>query len=225
MKKLFYLIIILILPIVHSQDYYADVKIDVTSDGFVTIKGETNHPLLKIEKSPEYTQKKGKYWLLNITIDDIFSDYIYELNLPDNAVINYIKTPSLSRIGYEDGISVIGTGKDKKFFIITQYYMTFNKKNKSILLYVLIILLIGIIVYYFYKKKKKKPYNPDILTERQKQIMKIIEKSKKPVTQAMIEKKTKLPKSSLSRNIESLVRKGILKKESKGMSNVLFLKK
>ncbi|MBU2442886.1 MAG: winged helix-turn-helix transcriptional regulator, partial [Nanoarchaeota archaeon] len=57
-----------------------------------------------------------------------------------------------------------------------------------------------------------------------REIMRIIEKNKKPITQAALEKILKIPKSSLSRNIDSLVRKDIITKEGKGMSNVLFLK-
>ena len=34
-----------------------------------------------------------------------------------------------------------------------------------------------------------------------------------------------IPKSSTSRNIETLVQKGIIKKESQGMTNVIYIPK
>lgn len=225
-EKLFLLVFLILSSIsVSAQtDYYADVEISVSNDGVVSFKGETNHPELSVEQSQEFTSKKGRFWLLNISIDDVFSDYIYELHLPENADVNYLKTPSLSRIEDDDGIIIIGTGRNKKFVIVVQYSINPIPNNPP---YIIGLAFIAIAAYLFYrgKKKKKKPsYNIDALTDRQKQIVRILEKSSGTVTQAQIEKETGLPKSSLSRNIDSLVRKGIVEKESKGMSNIVFLK-
>jgi uncharacterized membrane protein len=55
-------------------------------------------------------------------------------------------------------------------------------------------------------------------------IVETIQKNKGSITQAKLEKSLEIPKSSLSRNIESLVRKNILVKESKGMTNLIMIK-
>ncbi len=225
------LIVLLIINISVAEDYYADVTINVDSTGLVSIEGETNHPGLDIESSQEFTSKDGKYWLLNISIDDYFSNFIYEITLPKNAVINYMRLPEFARIENSNkGLTIIGTGENKMFNIVIQYSLN-NITTQNYLLIILIfifaLIMLGGIYYLYIRTKKLSKHLPDtkFLTERQKLIFDIVKKNKKPITQAQIEKITKLPKSSLSRNIESLVRKGLLQKEQKGMSNVVFIKK
>lgn len=68
----------------------------------------------------------------------------------------------------------------------------------------------------------KKSYNESALTERQKQIVRLIDNKGGSSTQAVLEKELSIPKASLSRNLETLSKKGIIKKESKGMSNLVY---
>jgi len=225
------LIVLLIINISVAEDYYADVIINVDSSGLVGIEGETNHPELEIEPSQEFTSKDGKYWLLNISIDDYFSNFIYEITLPKNAVINYMRLPEFARIENSNkGLSIIGTGENKRFNIVIQYSLnSIAKQNYVLIIFVFIsaLVMLGGVYYLYVRTKKLSKCVPDtkFLTERQKLIFDIVKKNKKPITQAQIEKITKLPKSSLSRNIESLVRKGLLQKEQRGMSNLVFIKK
>ncbi len=228
MKKLslILLLLLLIIPIALSQEYYADVNIKVDESGYVTIKGKTNHPDLIVESSQEFTSKHNKYWLLNITTQDKFSDFIFELELPKNAEINYLKTPRLARIDNNLGhMKITGTGENQRFVIITQY--SFQKMKTSYLYFVIlfIVLIILIASFFLIKKNKlpKKKYNLDILTKRQREIFQLVRKNKK-IAQAELEKKLDMPKSSLSRNIDSLEKKGFITKEKKGMTNMLLLK-
>ncbi|MEM3373876.1 MAG: winged helix-turn-helix transcriptional regulator [Candidatus Woesearchaeota archaeon] len=80
-------------------------------------------------------------------------------------------------------------------------------------------------VYTYLNTGKSKEYKKLFytLTDTQKKIYEILKKEKKGITQKEIQKKLNLPKSSLSRNIESLRLKGIIIKEKKGMSNIIFL--
>ena len=65
----------------------------------------------------------------------------------------------------------------------------------------------------------------DSLPDRQKKIITLIKDSKSgSITQAELEKITGYPKSSLSRNVDSLVRKNLIEKKQTGMSNTLCLK-
>ena len=77
-------ITIIYLPSISAENYYADIIIDVDSSGFVTINGITDHPDLLIKNTEMFTSKKQGYWLLNITKDDIFSDFVYVIPYQKN---------------------------------------------------------------------------------------------------------------------------------------------
>jgi uncharacterized membrane protein len=75
----------------------------------------------------------------------------------------------------------------------------------------------------FRRVKSTKKINKHLYTSRQLQIINYLQKHG-PANQIKIEKELNIPKASLSRNIETLVKKGIIFKESKGMSNIIGLK-
>lgn len=222
MKKILVLaLLILILPV--TSAYYADINIDVEDTGLVSIEGETNHPTLLIEDSHEFTSKNGRYWVLNVSPEGEFSTMIYSLDLPKNAVVNYMKLPKLGRIEDNKGrISIIGTAQDQDVEIIVQYEILVFGVSWKWLYFVIGILLILFGFWLNYWKKSKKRVSLYGLTSRQRKIVKLLKKGVK--TQAELERRTGLPKSSLSRNIDSLVRKEIVVKEQQGMTNILRLK-
>ena len=63
------------------------------------------------------------------------------------------------------------------------------------------------------------------LTQRQKQIMKLLLDHDGPLTQTAIEKDLHIPKAAVSRNIHSLERKGLIEIEKAGMSHFIHVKK
>jgi uncharacterized membrane protein len=205
------LILIIYLPTTSAQNYYADIKIDVDSYGFVTIDGTTNYPDLLAKDTEVYTSKKQSYWFLNITKDGNFSDFVYVLTLPEGASINYIKNTGFIRIEEDQGKLIInGFGE----FLIT-------------VIIVLIAILIGIFVKERVKTQdlKKDGYNLKGLNQRQNQIMKLLIDRKTPLTQADIQRELNIPKAAVSRNIRGLELKGLIEKEQIGMSNLIRLKK
>lgn len=234
-----FLLLLMLLPGAYAQ-YYADIDITVQEDGYVHIEGATNHP--ELQSSHDMTSKQGKYWLLNISVNGTFSHYIYRLHLLEGSSINYIRTKNLARIESGQSLSIIGTGENDPFFVIMQYTQNTQEKGLShdtwvivALFFCLVFLMSG---WFWYRKNHKKKeihkendasssipsYNSKALTQRQEEILNLIIQQG-PLTQARIETIVKIPKSSLSRNVDALVRKGIITKESKGMSNVLSLKK
>lgn len=233
------LILSILLPAAIALDYYADVEISIDEAGTTTFSGITNHPALAEGSSDIFTSKKGSVWLLNISLDEQFSDFIFKIVLPEDAAISYVKAPSQVRIANVGSrLAITGTGKDEPFSVQVQYTLSSlpTKWGFSELLtwfgLPLLLIFIGFILFRIGSKKEKQPeseksskpfYNPDTLTDRQKQILEIIKRSKGIVTQVKIERELKIPKSSISRNIDSLVRKGIIKKEQKGVSNILTL--
>ncbi len=222
MNKLFLLLIIfLLIPI--SSAYYADIDIRVDDRGLVSIEGETNHPTLLIDNSPELTSKDGRYWLLNISPEGVFSNAIYHLELPEDTVINYMKLPQLGRIeNHKGSITITGIAQDQNLNIIVQYEIApLGVSWKWIYVVIgLLLIVFGLSLYFWNKNRKTIPMR--LLTPRQRRIIKLLKKGVK--TQAELEKRTGLPKSSLSRNIDSLVRKGYVVKEQRGMTNILRLK-
>ena len=63
------------------------------------------------------------------------------------------------------------------------------------------------------------------LTDRQKDIVQLLIKVKRPLTQVEIQKELDMPKAAVSRNVHSLEIKGLIEIEKIGMSNLVRLKK
>jgi len=247
-----FLILISLSPI-FAEEFYADINLEVDTSGWVEISGMTNHTKLLAGKTQDYISNKGDEWILNITIEDNFSEYVYDISFPINTVIIPIKISSDFRMETRDRrLHFIGAGEDEPLQIVMQYY--FDEKHEplsrgrnssanssrgmlnellivQVILILLLIAVLSLTGFYFIRHRKKQEkieepkYNPEALTDRQKLIVSYLEKKKKPVTQAELQREIGLPKASLSRNIDSLVKKEIIKKERKGMTNVIFINK
>jgi len=235
---------IIFIPLAQSEEFYANIEIEIDESGFVTIDGMTNHPDLIAKNTEVYTLKKQSYWLLNITKEDKFSDYVFELKLPEDASINYIKSSGLIRIEENVGIlTVKGFGQNESFSLIVQYQIIKGEDIAFIGLeiFILIIILLLIIVILFfviitYKKRKtrenasqqvlvdNKHYHEG-LSDRQKKIIDLLIERNRPLTQTEIQKDLDIPKAAVSRNINALEIRGLVEREKIGMSNLIRLKK
>jgi len=241
-KQIFLLILIftiICLPITSAENYYADLTIDVDEYGFLTIDGVTNYPDLLEKNTENYTSKKQSYWLLNITKEGNFSDFVYVLTLPVGSSINYIKTTGSIRIEeYQGKLIVRGFGENEPLSIQVQYQIEKSTNNEFIkfdpillILILVIIILIIILVLILLKERiktkeiKQNGYDFKGLNQRQKQIMKLLIDNKTPLTQTDIQKMLNIPKAAVSRNIRGLELKGLIEKEQIGMSNLIRLKK
>lgn len=225
MNKIPVFLFLIIILVANATAYNANIDIFVTDSGIVTITGNTDDPNLLIKDTSEYTSKKAEYWLLNISKEIIFSEVNYTLHLPKDSSINYIKTPELSRIeNSAQELRIIGSASNKQLNLLVQYKINKSVVDRSnIFIYILIVIILTVLIsiLFFTKKKKTRKIDLSSLTQRQAQIMKLIISNKNKITQAKLEKLTGLPKSSLSRNVDSLVKKGLIEKETKGMTNLL----
>ncbi len=241
-KQIFLLTLIftiICLPLTSAENYYADLTIDVDEYGFLTIDGITNYPDLLEKNTENYTSKKQSYWLLNITKEGNFTDFVYVLTLPEGSSINYIKTTGSIRIGEDQGKLIIrGFGENELFSIQVQYQIEQSTDNEffsfdPVLLIIIIFIIIIIIILFkiFIKERVKTKeivengYDFKGLNQRQKQIMKLLIDNKMPLTQTDIQKMLNIPKAAVSRNIRGLELKGLIEKEQIGMSNLIRLKK
>ena len=216
-----------------ANTYYADINITVDNSGNALISGISNHPLLTSRLTSNLTSKKGNHWLLNISPEGTFSDAYYKIQFPKDTIINYFKAPQIARIEYSDeGLAVIGTAKNQPISIVIQYRIEpeLLELTNPILLIVfvilLVVLLIGAII--IIRKKmnfaQKQKFDVGILHGRQKEIMELIIKLGGQTTQKALENALTMPKSSLSRNIDSLSRKGFIEKHASGMTNAIKFK-
>ena len=228
-------------PSLLAQDYYADVDIEVDNFGFVKIDGITNYPDLLANNTEIYTSKNQGYWLLNITKEEIFSDFVYVLTLPKGSSINYLKSSGSIRIEEDGGNLIIrGFGENKTFSVVVQYQTdklsedSFLIDYNLIFIIVVFIVLIAVTILLVIIKKDKKSKekiesteenNLKGLNERQKKIIQLLKKTGRAMTQTDIQKELKIPKAAVSRNILGLERKGLIEKEQIGMSNLIRLKK
>jgi uncharacterized membrane protein len=238
---LFLTIFIICIQSYPASDYYADLEITVDSSGFVTIDGVTNYPQLLVENTELYTSKQQSFWLLNITKNETFSDFIFLLTLPEGSSINYVKSSGTVFITQELGNLVLeGYGENESFSLLVQYktekisedekifgldYLTF-----SLIVIIIILIVLFVFVLFFTDGKKQEPKKfPEInlrgLNDRQKKIVKLLMDVKRPLTQTEIQRELKIPKAAVSRNISTLKRKGLIEKEQIGMSNRISLKK
>jgi uncharacterized membrane protein len=233
MKKTALLFAILLIPFVYAQ-LYADVVFDIKETGEVVISGDTNYEEFQ-GTTNKLTSKEAELWLLNIT-SPVLEEFVYEVKLPQFGIINYIKSNTPVRIEEKSGrISITSAGSNKPIQIIVQY--TINKEEKDfnlikIIIGLIVIIVLGLVIKKRLKKQKiiikkekkeQKVIKRELYTERQLMILDYLQKHG-TVTQAQLERDLKLPKSSLSRNIQTLVQKDIIFKETRGMSNVIGFK-
>jgi len=205
--------------------YYADVSIDIDKSGLVSVSGLTNHPDLNVKNTNAYTSKQGSTWTFNLTINENFSNYVYSVSLPGNAAVTYIKAPAGFRIEQGvSGIAVKGTGQNQFFQIVIQYQLIEDVYGSYIILTVCGVIAFSLL-FYFLKTRVKKSKKLDIkdYPERQRKILEIVSKKERTTLTELL-KEMKIPKSSLSRNIDSLVRQGAITSERKGMSKIIKLK-
>lgn len=167
MKKsffsIFYFILFLfLLNNIFAQTYYADIDIYVENDGKVTIKGLTNYePYQNILNSQQFTSKNGEYWILDLNSNETFDSYLFNLYLPNGAVLNYIKTTKNIKFDEKDGKKlIIGKDINKQFRLLAQYKILDDTKtgqtslfSNQVLLFVIIgmffLLMVLLIIIYF----------------------------------------------------------------------------
>lgn len=229
-------------PSLSANQFYAEIEVDVTDAGFVTIDGTTNHPDLLVIDTQNYTSKTQDKWVLNITKNDVFSDFFFKVLLPPGSSIFQINTTGTMWIEEESNrLTIKGFGQNESFLLTVHYQITRSSATAdsqmlsyyiNIVFILIILVLIVLIFFSYYKSSNRKQLvgiqHDDMmkgLTERQRKIMKLLLEHDGPLTQTAIEKELHIPKAAVSRNIHSLERKGLLEIEKAGMSHFIHVKK
>lgn len=228
MKKSLLFILALLLPMAAYAQLYGDLVFDVKDNGEAHISGNTNYDAFQ-GLTNNLTSKQGELWLLNIT-SPVFEEYIYKIKLPKYSVVNYIKANTAIRIEEKTGAIIItGTGSNKAINIAVQYSISKTKKVVwlvrigALIFIILLALLIDSFVLKKASKIKKKKFKRELFTDRQLKIIDYLQ-NHGSASQIELEKNLLIPKASISRNVNTLVQKGVLFKETKGMSNIVGIK-
>ena len=120
MKIQMSLLVIFVLMASSYAALYSDVRFLVSETGEVEITGNTNYEPFA-GTTQQLTSKEGNYWVLNITAP-VFEEFIYHIQLPKYATINYIKANSAVRIEDNDGtLTITSTGSQKPIEVVIQY--------------------------------------------------------------------------------------------------------
>jgi uncharacterized membrane protein len=222
-KILLLIAIILFTGICYAQGYYADITLEVKENGAVNISGTTNSTYLLLGETQTLTTKQGEVWTLNFEAQEEFETYSLEVIFPSGVEIIKAKASGASAITTKEGKTALITSGNGQIAVQIEYKLNSSAKetpNFTLFGIVLIILIMtGIALFAFKKmkpKKEKKKYDKEVLTDRQKQIAEVIEKNNGKATQAEIQKELGLPKASLSRNLRTMEKKGMIRKDKKG---------
>jgi uncharacterized membrane protein len=224
----------LLLPL--GSALYADVTVQVETDGRTVIEGTTNVPGL-IGESSVYTEKHGERWLLNISTP-VLDTFVYRVTLPEGAQVNYVAGKNARITTSGDQVEIRGSGEDNPLALTVQYTLSAPQRSFSWLplagVAALLILLWALARVRRAPVKKTSSVQPSApvhktpaylegIPQRQQAIVTLLQRAGGTLTQRQIELTMKLPKSSVSRNVEALRRRGIIEKAQLGMTNTLVL--
>jgi uncharacterized membrane protein len=230
-KFLLLLFVLISLPLAFANGLYADVIIELDGSGYAEIEGTTNAP--NLISSSNFTSKQAAVWTFTAT--ESFDEYLIEVHLPEHSVMHYVKSEAPVQVGTIGERTFIRTSDSDELFNLTIQY-SIEPETESAPWYIefvgiLIVLLVFSAIALLAKRKgnkaaaiSKSSLDTSMLSERQTRIIYLLETKNEPQTQIQIGKELNLPKSSVSRNIDALVQKGILEKSGVGMSNKVRIK-
>jgi len=225
---------LLFIPLVSGL--YADLSFDVRSDGSILVEGVTNVPSLEPGTYNDFTGKTGSRWLMNVTSGEVVESFVYTVLLPPGAQISYVSGRG-ARITTENGrVAVRGSGSDGIMTIVVQYTIEPVSESKKFAWLPLVGMTVLLVALWFVVRAKRTaksaqrkssrtdtPAYLDGIPERQQAMVKLLRKAGGTLTQRQLELALKLPKSSVSRNVEGLRRRGIIEKAQLGMTNTVVL--
>ena len=239
-KKIFFILFFILFSINIFSENYGNFQIEIDEKGKFTNIIESNINLENIIDSQKFTSKKNEYWVVNYSSEIIFDEFYFEIFFPKNTKINYIKsTKNLLTEIENDKLKLSGFGQNKNFEILIQYSFSNNfvsdeKNSNSIfyyfLFFIIIIFIISIIIFFkkitqIKKDDDNEKFDYSYFPKRQIDIINILKKNKNKILQNELDGIMEIPNSSIYRNLKSLEKKGIIRKERVGKKRLIFLLK
>jgi uncharacterized membrane protein len=218
-KKLSWLFTLFFLSPVLGADLVGTIRVDVSGLAVISVEGfeeETNY----------YTSKTGCDWYFSFNPPNPFEEINLKLYLPANSLLKSIDSNLDYVIGYDNSLVLTFQGLNETPRISVNY--AFKRVQESNYFLLLIPLLCGVlivvIVWFSVKKRKVEDKVLRVLSKRERQVMLTLKNLGGNVKQSKLRQVTGLPKSTLSRTINSLQKKGLIEKQGHGMTNRVLLK-
>ncbi len=183
---------------------------------FVQILYRTTSSLLSLSEENTAFQ-----WKENISTED----FLFILKLPEQSTLleQQLLIPEPERI-YFDGRRTVLLWEEKSFEEMLSISVLYQEKTLSFPWYLLSIpLILLILALYLWKGRKKDIFVSGALLENEKKLLTILKENNKQLWQKQLELKSGLSKVKLSRLIQSMEKRGIVRKEPYGASNIIHL--
>lgn len=183
---------------------------------------ESAYPLVSLDGRALFSQ----------TIDVETDYFLFTVALPKGYVVEDPRflTPEPDRI-YSDGQRIILSWDEQDYSgaFDVSVFMTPVAQEPSLLWYVVgSIVLVGLSVYIFFVRKKENLVKtffslPDILLDNEKKVLDALHKEGGVLWQKQVQIITGLSKVKLSRLLQSMEKRGLIRKEEYGTSNRIHL--
>jgi uncharacterized membrane protein len=225
------LVLFCVFPLASAISYYIDEEITLQPTGDARIQGTTNvdflgdlHPSSeKIQGiTSELTTKNGKYWAFTFAPEQSISASNIRISLPKGSVVNYIKSSLPMSISTTNDVMSLSFSGSAQPSISLQYSIELLHDNAVFWAWGFGILSLLLVVA-LYLKRSRKASKIDLikptLNETQIKIIDALLEKKGESSQTALQYLAKIPKASLSRNVEILAQKEIIQKFFNGTSN------
>ena len=205
-----------------SGAFYADTAFYVDGDGTVSVQGSSNHPRLTPGVYENLTSSADGVEVFAVSINESFSDYLFAVDLPGGAEIISVESEASTRINTEgSGLQVRGVAENKPFGVRVEYAV--DEPNTVTWWPVLVVAVpAGFAARYWYLRDPWEP--PRDVNDRQRRILVFLHGRGGEATQSVIADELGLPKSSTSRNLNSLERKGYVDRVDEGDAKTVVLR-
>jgi hypothetical protein len=204
-----------------SGAFYADTTFYVDGDGTVSVQGSSNHPRLTTGVYENLTSSADGVEVFAVSINESFSDYLFTVDLPGGAEIISVESEASTRINTEgSGLQVRGVAENKPFGVRVEY--TVDEQDTTTWWPVLVVaVLAGFAATYWYLRDSWE--SPRDVNDRQRRILVFLHGRGGEATQSVIADELDLPKSSTSRNLATLERKGYVDRVDEGNAKTVVL--
>jgi hypothetical protein len=205
-----------------SGAFYADTTFYVDADGSVSVQGSSNHPGLASGVYENLTSSSDGVEVFQVSINESFSDYLFTVDLPGGAELISVESAASTRIISGDrGLRIRGVAENKPFSVRVEYAAE-EQQSVTWWPYLVAAILAGFAATYWYVRDTWEP--PRDVNDRQRRILVFLHGRGGEATQSTVAEELGFPKSSTSRNLDTLERKGYVDRIDEGNAKTVVLR-
>lgn len=194
---------------------------------FITINFNSNYPVFNVEDKVLYKTSFDTFNQINY--------FTFLLKLSEGSVIpqeegrdsSFFITPKEDSI-YSDGRRIILLWEEETIsqdYEISVLIEGLNQPLSNVFIPVIITLLVLVTLIYRYRNKNSKEAVEAVLIEKEEKIVEVLKHAEKhTMWQKQLQRETGFSKAKLSRTLNDLEKRGIIKKEPVGNTNKIHLK-